>query len=145
MYSGLSLKVLAPPEASCSEISGSVRPAQLPVSRRNESLKKRKKGTMANFTATAGFHDAVVASVAGSILAGHWDMQFKYTFENFFHPFVGELISKLNRDSLSGMLDAKWQDGLRKDFFEALYHPTNDKQVQVESFPKEIEVEEHQA
>jgi len=31
--------------------------------------------------------------------------QFTYTFENFFHPFVGELIQKLNRTDVAGMLD----------------------------------------
>ena len=36
----------------------------------------------------------------------------RYTFENFFHPFVGELIEQLNTKSLAGLLDAdvheKW-------------------------------------
>ena len=26
-----------------------------------------------------------------------FEPEFTYTFENFFHPFVGELIAKLNR------------------------------------------------
>jgi hypothetical protein len=33
------------------------------------------------------------------------ETQFTYSFENFFHPFVGELIDKLNKESLSGLLD----------------------------------------
>ena len=62
------------------------------------------------------------------VLKGHPDTRFTYTFENFFHPFVGELIAKLNRDSLPGMLDATWQDSLSKldpDFFHKLYNPTD--------------------
>jgi hypothetical protein len=90
-----------------------------------------------------GFHDRATASSMKAIALGHWDPQFTYTFENFFHPFIGELIAKLNRDSLPGMLDAKWQDGLRKDFFEATYNPTEDNLVQVKYFPKEIDVSEH--
>src|SRR6266700_2065943 len=101
---------------------------------------------MAKLNYMTSFHDQAIASYAGTIALGHWDTQFTYTFENFFHPFVGELISKLNRDSLPGVLDATWQDSLKKDFgdfFKALYNPTEDNLVQVEYFPKEIDVEEH--
>lgn len=96
------------------------------------------------------FHDLAIGSFAiTSGIAGdtykvsHQDTQFTYTFENFFHPFIGELIAKLNRDSLSGMLDAKWQDALKQDFFATLYNPTQDELVQVEYFQKEIDVSEH--
>jgi hypothetical protein len=34
--------------------------------------------------------------------------EFTYTFTNFFHPFVGELIRELNRTSVRGMLDPKF-------------------------------------
>ena len=98
---------------------------------------------MANLKGIVGFHDALAASQAEAIPNGNTDTKFNYTFENFFHPFVGDLISKLNRESLSGMLDAKWQDSLKQPFFEALYNPANSELVQVESFPKEIDVDEH--
>ena len=91
----------------------------------------------------ANFHDQATASYAGKIALGHWDTQFTYTFENFFHPFIGELIAKLNRYSLPGMLDATWQVGLKQDFFKALYNPTEDDLVQADYFPKEIDVSEH--
>lgn len=68
-----------------------------------------------------GFHDTAMASQPDLILFGHWDKQFNYAFENFFHPFVGELIAKLNKDSLPGMLDAKWQDNLK---WNSLVPPT---------------------
>ena len=97
---------------------------------------------MANLKVVVGFHDALAASQAEVVPNENTDTKFNYTFENFFHPFVGELISKLNRDSLSGMLDARWQDGLKQPFFEAFYHPIISELVQVESFPKEISLEE---
>lgn len=62
---------------------------------------------------TTSFHDRAVAINANVIPFGHWDEQFAYSFENFFHPFVGELIARLNRKSLPGMLDARWQGNLR--------------------------------
>jgi len=89
------------------------------------------------------FHDRAMASFAGTIASGHPDTEFTYTFENFFHPFVGELIGKLNRDSLPGMLDAAWQDGLRQDFFKDLYNPTENNLLQVIYFQKEIDVSSH--
>jgi Tc toxin complex TcA C-terminal TcB-binding domain len=95
----------------------------------------------------ASFHDNGVALMAAGVVPGlkekiifHMDTKFIYEFENFFHPFVGELISKLNRDSLKGMLDATWQANLARSFFDALYHPTNSKVVEITSHNKEIDV-----
>lgn len=72
------------------------------------------------------------------------DTEFTYKFENFFHPFVGELISQLNRRSLAGVMDAKWQEGLanrpESTFFDSLYTPSQNDLVKVKSFPKEIDV-----
>src|SRR6266404_2972672 len=95
------------------------------------------------YSDTLGFHYSVAGGKAVKQVEPTTETRFKYTFENFFHPFVGELIAKLNRDSLPGMLNAKWQNELRKEFFEATYHPTNDDLVGVEHFPKEIDVSEH--
>jgi hypothetical protein len=87
----------------------------------------------------------------------HQDIEFTYTFENFFHPFVGELIQKLNRESLPAMLDPKFLDGLDqssgddkaapnslfklfKDFYTA---PKNNSLIdldKVEGFPKDIDL-----
>src|SRR4051812_22555363 len=87
------------------------------------------------------------ASFHNSSLVSKWavgtrttDTEFTYTFQNFFHPFVGELISRLNRHSLPGVMDAKWQDELRQDFFAALYTPTQNNVTKVKFFPKEIDV-----
>ncbi|MDP9793851.1 hypothetical protein J2S43_002363 [Catenuloplanes nepalensis] len=68
--------------------------------------------------------------------------EFTYTFENFFHPFVGQLISQLNRKSLPGVLDPAFQAGLAHEFFTALYTPQNTATTKVRSFPKEIDVRE---
>src|SRR5436309_1174035 len=71
---------------------------------------------MAKDVTQVGFHNAQDASQqVQAVSSSPQDTQFTYTFENFFHPFVGELIAKLNRDSLPGMLDATWQDGLKWD------------------------------
>jgi hypothetical protein len=77
----------------------------------------------------------IVAEIAQS-----QETKFIYTFENFFHPFVGELIEKLNKDSLPGILDARWQKEQRTLFFDLFYELTNPNFVKVESFPKEFDV-----
>src|SRR6266487_5828142 len=87
-----------------------------------------------------GFHDQEAANVLKTNDVGHSDTQFTYTFENFFHPFVGELIAKLNRDSLPIMLAGQLDPALKQHFFKALYNPTEDNLVQVKYFPKEIDV-----
>ena len=105
---------------------------------------------MAINTSAAGFHDTATALKVAALSLDYWDRRFTYTFENFFHPFIGELISKLNRASLPGMLDAGWQDSLKTgnpavlnppDFFESQYRPTHDSPVVgVEHRRKEIEL-----
>jgi hypothetical protein len=107
---------------------------------------------MTNFAYSVGFHDRSLGRVLDRISFGHWDTQFTYSFQNFFHPFVGEMIAKLNTDSLSGLVDPVWQDGLKTpdpkndpahDFFRTQYRPQNNRLVQVESFRKQIELSEH--
>ena len=97
---------------------------------------------MANVKNIVGYHEASIAANVYEIELGYWDTKFNYKFENYFHPFVGELIAKLNRDSLPGLFDATWQNALSASFFDALYNPNPAKSdlVEVESFPKEIDV-----
>src|SRR5258708_32018455 len=107
---------------------------------------------LANYS---GYHDEVMTAGWATISLGHWDTQFDYTFENYFHPFVGELISKLNRDSLPGMLDATWQESLKTpdpttdpahDFFNVLYEPTKPTDTnlrKVEHFQNDINIPAH--
>ena len=99
-----------------------------------------------------GSHDREVAISIGKVKVAKTDTKFTYKFENFFHPFVGELIQKLNRDSLPRMLDATWHDSLKTadpvtdpahDFFNILYSPAHTGLVDVIHFPKEIDVSAH--
>ncbi len=71
--------------------------------------------------------------------------QFTYTFENFFHPFVGELIGQLNQSSFAGLLDPTFlqklaTDASTPDFFTTDYIPLTSETVQINHFPKEIDV-----
>jgi hypothetical protein len=72
------------------------------------------------------------------------DTQFTYTFENFYHPFIGELIEKLNKESLPGMLDPNYHQLLTDKFgkyFESYYTPLDSDVVKFTEFPiKEIDV-----
>src|SRR6266853_3320430 len=94
-----------------------------------------------------GFHEKSLAYKYFNVPKGHADVQFTYTFYNFFHPFVGELIGRLNTAPpsapLAPVMDATWQDSLQQDFFKALYNPTENQTTQVISFPKQIDTEEH--
>ena len=76
-------------------------------------------------------------------IAAIQDTNFTFEFHNFFHPFVGELIEKLNRDSLAGLLDASFHEKLATEFFNKFYSPSNSDWVTVTSFPKEIDLGEH--
>lgn len=67
---------------------------------------------------------------------------FIYNFENFFHPFVGDLIRALNEKSLSGMLDPAFHGDLKTDFFEDFYTLLENEFVRVNHFPKEIDLRE---
>lgn len=73
------------------------------------------------------------------------ESKFTYSFRNFFHPYVGELIQRLNQLSLPGMLDPTFHAALRKDFFTDFYTEHAGQLVGIESFPKEIDVDPHGA
>ena len=66
--------------------------------------------------------------------------QFTYTFRNYFHPFLKELIGKLNQTSVAGMLDPKFLASLEQSFFSTDYTPLNTPWVQVQYFDKEIDL-----
>jgi len=75
--------------------------------------------------------------------------KYTYTFYNHFHPYVGDLIEKLNKESIDGLLNPIFHEspGLNQEFFKALYEPNNDEKnkLEVDFFPKEIDVSEHGA
>ena len=92
-----------------------------------------------------GYHEVSQVSKAAVLIAGHQDRKFTYHFQNFFHPYVGELLARLNRYSVAKLLDPVWQAGLTKDFFAADYSPDPDASVLVDATgsPKEIDTDEH--
>jgi hypothetical protein len=109
---------------------------------------------MPNALNTVGFHDALLAEPSMTFSPGHWDTQFTYTFHPFFHPFVGELIAKLNTESLAATLDPSWLNTLTTpdpntdgahDYFHLQYQPQSTRLVQVQSFREDIDVSAHGA
>ncbi|MTD55248.1 Tc toxin subunit A-related protein [Amycolatopsis pithecellobii] len=73
----------------------------------------------------AGFHELADARrVAENDLGPETASSYAYTFENFFHPFVGQLIEKLNTSSgVAGLLDPAFLGSLDKQFFADFYTP----------------------
>jgi hypothetical protein len=107
---------------------------------------------MPNIKNTFGFHDAILANGSLTVSPGHWDTQFSYTFRTFSHPYVGEMIAKVNTESLDAMLDPAWLQALStpdpvsdpaNDYFHIQYQPRNGRLVQVQSFRKDIDVSMH--
>jgi hypothetical protein len=99
---------------------------------------------MTTITSQADFHDVYVKTVADKYLVGGWtttqDTEFTYSFENFFHPYVGALIEKLNRSSLSGMLDPNFHASLTTEFFDSFYKELTSDLVKIKHQPKDIDL-----
>lgn len=91
------------------------------------------------------FHDMAAQHLLQYYFGG-WttkeDTEFTYSFENFFHPFVGELIEQLNRKSLAGLLDPDFHESLTTEFFEASYKALTSELVKVQHYPKQIDLRE---
>jgi hypothetical protein len=89
------------------------------------------------------FHDTVAqATVKHNVDVSaevQHDTEFTYTFENFFHPFVGQLVERLNLKSLDGLLDPNFLGGLKAEFFDTFYTSLTEL-VKVNHFPKEIDL-----
>jgi hypothetical protein len=74
-----------------------------------------------------------------------------YTFNHYFHPFVDDLLKKLNEESIDGFLNVEFQ-GKTEDFFKN-YQPQGSESegdeaevdYAVEYFPKQIEVKPDRA
>src|SRR4051812_15749666 len=84
--------------------------------------------------------DRVAHYKAGGRYESYQDTEFTYTFENFFHPYVGELIQQLNTKSLAGLLDAGYHATLVHDFFSTTYAELASQVVAFETFRKEIDL-----
>lgn len=66
----------------------------------------------------------------------------KYKFNNFFHPFIGELIEKLNKQSLPGIFDPNYHQSLVTEFFKDYYEILSTESTEIVNFSKEIDVSE---
>lgn len=66
--------------------------------------------------------------------------EYSYKFENFFHPFVGEMIERLNEGEIKGVLDPNFVASLRQDFFQAAYAPPFDATRRSAFFAKEVDL-----
>jgi hypothetical protein len=109
---------------------------------------------MPNLMTSVGFHDAQLATVMTPNNKGRNNTRFTYTFSPFSHPFVGDLLSRLNTASLPAMLDATWLAALTTpdpvtdpthDYFHQQYQPHHTNLVQVQSIPDSIDVSAHGA
>ncbi|MFL6290584.1 MAG: toxin [Thermoanaerobaculia bacterium] len=66
-----------------------------------------------------------------------------YTFESFFHPFVGELVAQVNEKSLPGLFDPKFHESLAKSsegFFSQYYTELPSSLVKLDT-PKRKEID----
>ncbi len=95
-----------------------------------------------------GYHDAALSqhlSEAG--LDNPHDIPYSYSFENFFHPYVDNILSKLSSGNPADIMSAKWQGTLLEEFFKEAYSPAEPRDpdpvtVKVSWRPKEIDVDE---
>jgi Tc toxin complex TcA C-terminal TcB-binding domain len=67
----------------------------------------------------------------GGYYESHQETEFTYTFDNFFHPFIGNLIERLNIKSLPGLLDPNFHEELAKNYgeFFAKYYTTQPSEI----------------
>ena len=93
----------------------------------------------------AGFHDAGDTADLKSALRWWWT-SFDYDFQDFFHPFIANLINQLNQTSVSGMLDPDFLAGLNLPYDPppagnpADYTPLDSGTVSVDLEPGVIDV-----
>lgn len=90
-----------------------------------------------------GYHgQADVKLTRDEFLAFKHETEFTYRFENFFHPFVGELIERLNRTSLPEVLDPTYHASLETPFFDDFYSAPAQPSpyAKLTTFPLEIDV-----
>ena len=90
---------------------------------------------MQEIEGTGRFHAAadtrLIFGEAGHGPVIRWTEKFSYDFQNFFHPFVAELIKQLNQTSVAGMLDPDFLAGLHQAYTAADYTPLDSATVSV--------------
>ena len=94
----------------------------------------------------AGIHSSQDTKFIESVntqAAAAFKPDFTYYFNNFFHPFVGELIAKLNKESLRGLLNPEYHKELEEKFgkfFHTSYGELPGSAFDMETYPKEIDI-----
>jgi hypothetical protein len=68
------------------------------------------------YTSTSDFHNADLWPIVQPATQFAFANAFSYNFETFFHPFVGDLIAKLNRTSIAATLDPGFLGALKRDY-----------------------------
>lgn len=103
---------------------------------------------MTSLVSRVGFHSLVDVDILNVNFAPRWREKTRttYEFRNHFHPYVGELIEQLNRNSVDGLLDADFHEGLVEHFFDGTYDANEASSfsdtVDVEYEPKQVDVSE---
>lgn len=97
--------------------------------------------------ARVGFHyqaeaQAAVRDETATLFTVRRVSDFTYKFLDFFHPHVGELIKRLNRESLRGLLDPSFHESLTGDFFAESYKAFTDDRVGVLHLPEKLDLDE---
>jgi len=91
-------------------------------------------------TLKAGFHAAEDYGTTQTFQVNTAGGAFTWDFQNFFHPYVAALIRKLNRESITGLLDASWHEQLTKEFFKDFYTDLSDAPDELVPHDKDIDV-----
>ena len=103
-------------------------------------------GNLAQYHQTAD-----VATVLGQqIVVGQWPpiwnwgyWTYSFDFQNFFHPYVGALINKLNQTDVPGMLSSSFLGTLADPYTFAkdgyTINPTNDQTLTVTLEPRDVD------
>lgn len=76
----------------------------------------------------AAYHTAALNAVVDQF-GGYFveTVQFSYVFDTFFHPFVGELIAKLNQGEVRDLLNPQFLSGLKRVYVSApMPQPSSD-------------------
>ncbi len=68
------------------------------------------------YASISDFHNGVLSETLQTGIIVPRGNSFSYTFETFFHPFVGDLIGKLNKTSIAATLDPSFLGQLKRDY-----------------------------
>lgn len=101
---------------------------------------------MASSQSLVGYHEEKVKFEVNNFEAAvtHHPKKIIYYFDNFFHPYISELIARINQNPLSMLFDAKWQTGLHEAYFDDNYEPAPATNTfEVISYEKKIDILEN--